>query len=97
MPKLKNPEQFRQGTRVIGIGVHDNKDLRGITGTVLRSYNRRETTIPIEFDEFIQGHSCGGLGKHGYCYNIWWEQPDGNAIALLHANHVGNKGRVKNG
>lgn len=32
-----------------------------------------EDEIGVEFDEFIWGHTCDGIGKNGHC---WWIYED---------------------
>lgn len=63
--------KFKVGDRVVGIDIVDGKDIRGKAGIVkhINEYNN----LAVEFDDYIDGHSCqsyfkGSIKKgHG-----WW-------------------------
>lgn len=40
-------------------------------GTVI-GYGVGGTTVAVQFDRFIHGHSCGQMGMYGYC----WYMPE---------------------
>ena len=59
--------KFKVGDRVVCVSSYSSKSVGGITGTVIRNLDGQ---IGIEFDMHIDGHSCSGLGKNGYCWNV---------------------------
>lgn len=38
-------------------------------GTVVKA-RANNSYVGIEFDEYVDGHECGGAGEEGYCWNI---------------------------
>jgi len=63
--------KFKVGDRVITIGTyspgHNNK--RNLKGTVKLLYFYNDI-ISVEFDQFIEGHECGGETRYGYGWNV---------------------------
>lgn len=55
---------YNIGDRIIAEDRIGGAMLRGKTGTIV---SLSSCDIGIEFDEHIDGHSCGGRGKPGYC------------------------------
>jgi hypothetical protein len=59
---------FREGDRVVAIGMVDGIDLCGLEGTVVFIEAGSPYPYGVEFDEPIhEGHSCYGVGKSGFC------------------------------
>ena len=60
--------KFKVGDRVKCIKEFDNNAVAvGKVGTVIGVISYK---THVEFDDFIDGHSCGGEGKRGYCWNF---------------------------
>lgn len=59
--------KFKVGDKVKFIEEHGTyQERKGMRGTVVACSGK---LIGIEFDDFINGHSCDGKGKMGYC--VW--------------------------
>jgi len=76
--KKRKKRRPRVGSRVVYVwdgGEDDSamgrrQDLDGKHGRVLDNSGRM---IGVEFDDYINGHSCSGNGKNGYCYYVMLE------------------------
>jgi hypothetical protein len=68
--------KFKKGDRVIGIGTFDDKRIDCLYGTVIGEKSSRGN-YPIEFDEYINGHSCISSGRCVPCEpgHGWWVPP----------------------
>lgn len=62
---------FKIGDRVIAINPYDGEDIEGHIGTILGlpQGDEDDTIYPVQFDDWDNGHACGGRGSEGYC---WW-------------------------
>lgn len=71
--------KFKVGDRVRHF-CGSNRRFSGKDGTVIVVDSDRLITIGyaigIEFDEFIGGHSCKGIGKDGHC--LWFYDSSSN-------------------
>lgn len=64
------PEKFKVGDRVVGIGIVDNRDIDGISGTIKRTWCTGD--YYVRFDEAMGGWSdfeCGIPDGHGWTVN----------------------------
>lgn len=65
--------KFDLGSRVVIKNVssdywfHKETISEGMTGVIIDAYS---DVSGIEFDKYIDGHSCDGLGRQGYCYYV---------------------------
>ena len=63
--------EFKKGDIVIVNGEHDGITFINAKGILLED-KLKYNTVGIEFDiKQNRMHSCGGKGKHGYCWNIY--------------------------
>lgn len=59
--------KFKVGDRVKCIGVHEGRySAVGQVGTVVGD----PSTLTVEFDSYVGGHSAGGEGKRGHCWHF---------------------------
>ena len=67
----EEPEpKFKVGDRVKAIKPKDDNTLIvGKIGTIKALYSDVDHRYRVEFDELINGHSCGGNAKYGYGWN----------------------------
>ena len=82
--------KYKVGMRVIalGSGTFISPYATNLPGTVIIA---QDDMIGVEFDSFMRGHSCGGRGKPGHCWNF---ATDSRRIRPLHVNHIANKGAI---
>lgn len=90
---------FKIGDRVVvseRYGLSTQR-LKGKTGTVIE----KSSWLGIEFDEFINGHSCSGRGKDGYCYRVPAGDVDciseGRSVVVIHRNNRETIATLKDG
>jgi ribosomal protein L21E len=90
---------FKIGDRVVvseRYGLSKQR-LKGKTGTVIE----KSSWLGIEFDEFINGHSCSGRGKDGYCYRVPAGDVDyiseGRSVVVIHRNNRETIATLKDG
>ncbi len=62
-------EDYIKGTRIECIKSCGGKIKVGMTGTIVRTSITAEM-LAIEWDEFVNGHSCSNEARQGYCWNI---------------------------
>ena len=61
---------YEVGDRVVATGaMSGNYRIVDVKGTILKIYPD-EGKYAVEFDKRIDGHSCGHLGKNGYCWFV---------------------------
>lgn len=69
----KKPGVFKVGDRVVCVEATDgNRYTVGKHGRVIRvrpEEGKHGHDVSVEFDKDVCGHSCGGNGKWGYCWN----------------------------
>lgn len=59
--------KFKKGDRVRYIWDKVCLPIYGKTGTVIIAY---KGGVGVQFDEYVNGHTCDGIGKNGYCYKL---------------------------
>ena len=56
---------YKIGDRVTAVcDVDGDFETTGESGTVLEDNG---ITVSVEFDEYVDGHDCDGLGEYGHC------------------------------
>lgn len=72
-PTKQEERPFRVGDRVVCVKPTDYREVAvGKHGRVIRvrpECDKSGHGVSVEFDEYIDGHSCEGRGKWGYCWN----------------------------
>jgi hypothetical protein len=61
--------KYNIGDMVEAIKIIDNKIQKGLKGKILSVENGG--WFKIEWCDFINGHDSEGLGKNGYCWNVY--------------------------
>lgn len=65
----KQERPFKVGDRVVCVEATDGNDLTvGKHGRIIHIV---DSSVDVEFDEKINGHSSGGRGKDWYCWCCW--------------------------
>lgn len=74
LKKLETHFGFSVGDRVVCIRNNGaaNVYTKGVHGTVVMFDNGLVSTVGVEFDKYVNGHSFDGKGKDGHC---WWCMP----------------------
>lgn len=66
-------EKFSIGDRVIVNGMVDGRVFKEDIGTIINMPKFNGGSIGVEFERYIDGHSCGGSinhGRYGHCWNV---------------------------
>lgn len=64
-------KKFEVGDRVVVNGNVSYRDLKGVYGYVI---DVTPNVVGVEFDEFVDGHNCRGIGKSGYCWYMGYNE-----------------------
>lgn len=69
---------FKVGDRVVALDNYQDAAIKGKSGVVVTgNHGRNDKYVGVQFDEKLKstdgngiGHTCGGNGKQGYCWNV---------------------------
>ena len=66
MPNI-DKDKFKVGDRIRYTCERTYLPIYGKVGTIISTHNGG---AGVQFDEYVGGHNCDGIGKLGYCYKL---------------------------